>query len=112
MTPSRESAAPRNPRASAGTSDEGRVDAHVDAFNRALRTSHWDGFAARFAPDARMEFVGVPVGPFEGRNEIAAAYRANPPDDTMTVLAVEADGAVDVVRFAWSRGGGGTMRLS
>jgi hypothetical protein len=39
---------------------KGRVDRHVDAFNDAVRTSDWDGFAARFAADARMEFVGVP----------------------------------------------------
>jgi steroid Delta-isomerase len=88
-----------------------RVDAHVDAFNHAVRTSDWEGFAARFAPDARMDFVGVPIGPFEGRDEIAGAYRANPPDDAMAVLDAEADGAVDVVRFGWNRAGTGTMRL-
>ena len=88
-----------------------RVDRHLAAFNAAVRSSDWDGFVARFAPDARMEFVGVPVGPFEGRDAIAAAYRADPPDDTMTALDAERDGAVDVVRFRWDCGGTGTMRL-
>jgi hypothetical protein len=90
----------------------GRVDKHIAAFNDAVGSSDWAGFAARFAPDARMEFVGVPAGPFEGRDAIAAAYATNPPDDTMTALGIEPDGAVDVVRFAWDRDGTGTMRLS
>ena len=90
----------------------GRVESHLDAFNDAVRSSNWDAFAERFAMDARMEFVGVPVGPFEGRDAIAAAYRANPPQDTMTALHTESDGAVDAVNFAWDAGGTGTMRLS
>jgi steroid Delta-isomerase len=89
-----------------------RADAHVAAFNDAVRSSGWDVFAARFAGDARMEFVGVPVGPFSGPAAIAAAYRADPPDDTMTTLGTASDGEVDVVRFAWDHGGTGTMRLS
>ena len=89
-----------------------RVESHLDAFNHAVRSSNWDAFADRFAVDARMEFVGVPAGPFEGRDAIASAYRENPPQDTMTARDVESDGSVDVVRFAWDGGGGGTMRLS
>lgn len=89
-----------------------RVDEHIAAFNAAVRSSDWDAFAARFATDARMEFVGVPVGPFVGRDAIAAAYRMNPPDDTMVVRAEWAEDLVDVVRFAWDRGGTGTMRIT
>jgi hypothetical protein len=68
-----------------------------------------------FAEDASLEFVGAPVGPFEGRDAIAAAYAAQPPTDTMTVLAVrvEEDGTV-VEPFSWSADAGarsGEMRL-
>jgi len=58
-----------------------------------------------------MEFVGVPAGPFQGRDEIAAAYRDSPPDDTMAVRSVDPGGTSDVVRFAWTAGGSGTMTL-
>jgi steroid Delta-isomerase len=88
-----------------------RVAKHVAAFNDAVASGDWPAFAGRFAADARMEFVGVPAGPFTGRDAIAAAYRANPPDDTMVVRSVESGGTSDVARFEWTRGGRGTMTL-
>ncbi|RZT11896.1 SnoaL-like protein [Kribbella sp. VKM Ac-2569] len=84
-----------------------RTADHVDAFNLAVTTGDWDTFAERFALDATMRFVGVPVGPFEGRPAIAAAYRENPPAETMTLLE---DGD-EQARFRWSGGGTGSMEL-
>ncbi|MFF0267306.1 nuclear transport factor 2 family protein [Kribbella sp. NPDC004536] len=84
-----------------------RTADHVAAFNRAVTTRDWDTFAERFAVDATMRFTGIPVGPFEGRTAIAAAYRENPPDETMTLVG---DGD-EVARFRWSGGGTGTMEL-
>jgi hypothetical protein len=56
---------------------------------------------AGFADDAEMEFRGVPVGPFHGRAAIAAAYRAQPPDDELRVLEDrERDGRTEA-RYAW-----------
>ena len=88
-----------------------RVQEHVAAFNAAVGSGDWETFADRFAPDATMEFIGVPAGPFLGRAEIARAYAEQPPTDTMTIGAVDSAGAVDTVRFTWSAGGSGTMRL-
>ena len=45
--------------------------------------------------DCELEFVGIPVGPFRGRDAIAAAYRAQPPDDEFVLL--------DGRRYAWAR---------
>ena len=84
-----------------------RTADHVAAFNRAVTTGDWDTFAERFAVDATMRFTGIPVGPFEGRTAIAAAYRENPPDETMTLLE---DGD-ETARFRWSGGGTGSMEL-
>ena len=84
-----------------------RVAEHVAAFNRAVTTGDWETFAERFAVDATMRFTGIPVGPFEGRTAIAAAYRENPPTETMTLIG---DGD-EVARFRWSGGGTGTMEL-
>lgn len=90
------------------------ADEHVAAFNTAVRTGDWDAFAARFADDAVLAFVGPPVGPFEGRAAIAAAYAAQPPDDTVTISGpVVAEGAVTVVPYRWdATGATGTMRLT
>jgi hypothetical protein len=82
-----------------------RLAEHVAAFNAAVRSGDWDTFAGRFAVDASMRFTGIPVGPFEGRTAIAAAYRESPPAETMTLL--EDDG--DSGRFRWSGGGTGSM---
>lgn len=89
-----------------------RVESHVAAFNGAVRSGDWAWFAERFASDAELDFEGVPVGPFRGREAVAAAYAALPPTDMMRVLDVESDGESDVARFAWDAGGTGTMRLA
>lgn len=85
-----------------------RIADHVDAFNQAVTTGDWDTFAARFAENAVMSFVQIPVGPFEGRTAIAAAYRENPPAETMTLL----DDGDERARFRWSGGGTGSMELN
>ncbi|WP_329000643.1 nuclear transport factor 2 family protein [Kribbella sp. NBC_00709] len=84
-----------------------RTADHVAAFNQAVTTGDWDSFAERFAVDATMRFVAIPVGPFEGRTAIAAAYKENPPAETMTLIA---DGD-ELARFRWSGGGTGSMEL-
>lgn len=87
--------------------------AHVSAFNTAVRSGDWDAFAARFAADATLAFVGPPVGPFAGRDAIAAAYAAQPPDDTISIAgAVTAEGDETVVPYRWdATGATGTLRI-
>jgi steroid Delta-isomerase len=54
-----------------------------------------------FGDAAEMEFRGVPVGPFKGKDEIEAAYREQPPDDELRVLDErERDGRIEA-RYAW-----------
>jgi ketosteroid isomerase-like protein len=91
------------------------LERHVETFNAAVESGDFAPLVALFADDATLEFAGVPVGPFHGRDAIAAAYVAQPPSDTMTVLGsrVEEDGTV-VEPFSWSADGGarsGEMRL-
>lgn len=89
----------------------GRVSEHLGAFNEAVMSGEFAGFADRFSEDAVMSFVGVPAGPFHGRDAIRAGYRAMPPDDTMVAISADTLGDTDMVRFRWSRGGSGTMIL-
>lgn len=94
-----------------GVPDGRAAREHVDRFNRAVTSGDWSALVATLHPDAVLEFVGPPVGPFKGRAAIAAAYEANPPDDTMRIRGVRARGATDLVAFEWSRGGTGTMEI-
>jgi drug/metabolite transporter (DMT)-like permease len=91
-----------------GTLRFGRLDSadmsellaeHVARFNE----GDWDRMLETFHEDAEMEFRGVPVGPFRGKEAIAAAYRDQPPDDRLRVLEErEREGRVEA-RYAWLR---------
>jgi steroid delta-isomerase len=82
------------------TDSMGVLDDHVTAFNHGVRTGDWAPMLERFSDDAEMEFVGVPVGPFHGRDAIAEAYRRQPPDDELVVLEDRGDGTA---RYAWGK---------
>jgi hypothetical protein len=88
-----------------------RAAAHVAAFNQSVRSGDWGAFADRFTPDAVMRFAGVPVGPFAGREAIAAGYAAQPPSDTITVVRGVSSADVDELSFVWGSGGTGSMIL-
>src|SRR5207237_921650 len=60
---------------------------HVRRFNASVRSGDFRPMLELFADDAVLEFRGVPVGPFRGREAIADAYAARPPDDEGEVLA-------------------------
>jgi hypothetical protein len=59
-----------------------------------------------FSDDAVLEFRGVPVGPFRGRDAIAEAYAVQPPDDQIEVLEIEEDDAEIRARYSWLRDAG------
>ena len=51
-----------------------------------------------------QDFTGVPVGPFHGREAIAAAYRQMPPDDQIELVgAAQENGDELRSRYAWLR---------
>jgi len=91
------------------------LEEHVRRFNEGVRTGDFARMAAGFAEDAEMCFEGVPVGPFVGRDAIAAAYQEQPPDDEVEIFDTEERDGVIVARYAWRRDEGrqaGEMRLS
>ena len=73
---------------------------HVASFNHGVRTGDWEPMLSRFGDEAEMEFVGVPVGPFRGRDAIGEAYRTQPPDDELVVLEDRGDGTAC---YAWAK---------
>jgi hypothetical protein len=85
---------------------------YVDLFNSGVIDGDWDQWAAILTDDVVMEFVGVPAGPYAGRSAVLDAYRKQPPDDTIEPAEPVGNAEVDVVEFAWSRGGRGVLQLS
>jgi len=69
-------------------------DEYVVRFNEGVRTGDWSRMLELVDDDAELEFVGIPVGPFHGRDAIGAAYATQPPDDELVLL--------DGNRYAWA----------
>jgi RimJ/RimL family protein N-acetyltransferase len=75
---------------------------YVARHNQGVRTGDWEALGECFAEDALLEFDGVPVGPFAGREAIVAAYREQPPDDEVRILAAEERPDGVEAPYAWS----------
>jgi RimJ/RimL family protein N-acetyltransferase len=74
---------------------------YVGDHNECVRTGDWSALASWFSEDAELVFEGVPVGPFVGREAIAAAYAERPPDDQVQTFRVtETDGQVSAL-YGW-----------
>jgi RimJ/RimL family protein N-acetyltransferase len=76
---------------------------YVMVHNECVRTGDWRPLAEWFTEDAQLAFEGVPVGPFDGRKAIAAAYDARPPDDEVVIFRTEESGEEIVARYGWLR---------
>jgi steroid delta-isomerase len=79
------------------------LEDHVQRFNAGVRSGDFSSMLDNFREDATMAFEGVPVGPFEGRNAIAQAYREQPPDDQLDILDTRREGETFVAGYAWRR---------
>jgi steroid Delta-isomerase len=76
------------------------LSVYVDRFNDGVRTGDWEPMLELLSPDAELEFVGIPVGPFVGREAIGEAYRAEPPDDELVLLDPRGEGSAV---YAWAK---------
>jgi RimJ/RimL family protein N-acetyltransferase len=76
---------------------------YVMVHNECVRTGDWEPLSGWFTEDARLAFEGVPVGPFDGRKAIAAAYDARPPDDEVVIFETEEKGDEVVAHYGWLR---------
>ena len=74
---------------------------HVERFNAGVRTGDWEPMLEQFEDAAEVEFRGVPVGPFVGKDAIRDAYREQPPDDELRVLESRERGGVIEARYCW-----------
>ena len=76
------------------------LDDYVECFNAGVRSGEWEPMLDLVAPDAELEFMGIPVGPFAGREAIGEAYRAQPPDDELVLLDRLGEGGAV---YAWAK---------
>jgi hypothetical protein len=76
------------------------LDDYVEHFNAGVRSGDWAPMLDLLAPNAELEFSGIPIGPFAGRDVIGETYRAQPPDDEIVVL--DRLGELSAV-YAWAR---------
>lgn len=76
---------------------------HLELCNLGVREGHFAAFVDLFCGDAVMRLAGVPIGPLDGRDEIAEAYRRQPPDDTMRLLRSRVAAGPILAEFAWER---------
>jgi RimJ/RimL family protein N-acetyltransferase len=79
------------------------LHAYIGVHNECVRTGDWSPLAEWFTEDAELAFDGVPVGPFRGRDAIAAAYVAQPPDDQVITFRVDDSGDEVVAFYGWRR---------
>lgn len=89
---------------------------HVERFNAGVETGDFSAMVQQFAPHAEMVFEGTLTGPYRSRDEIADAYRTDPPDDSVMVLAEPvAHGDTAVGSYGWRAHAGtraGEMRVT
>jgi steroid Delta-isomerase len=76
------------------------LEQYVELVNAGVRSGDWEPMLGLLAPETEMEFVGIPVGPFVGREAIGEAYRTQPPDDELVLL--ELRGAESAV-YGWAK---------
>jgi steroid delta-isomerase len=79
------------------------LESHVECFNAGVRSGDFGPMLELFTDDASLEFQGVPVGPFHGRDAIAEAYRDRPPDDQIDVLEAWQREDLVFALYAWRR---------
>jgi steroid delta-isomerase len=80
---------------------ESLVEQHVHAFNEGVRSGDFVPMLDGFTDDAVLTFKGITLGPFEGKEAIAAAYRAQAPDDEIELLGVHEAGDRIQADYAW-----------
>jgi steroid delta-isomerase len=81
----------------------GLLHDYVMVHNECVRTGEWQPLAEWFTEGAQLAFEGVPVGPFDGREAIAVAYDAQPPDDEVVIFGAEESGDEVIARYGWLR---------
>jgi hypothetical protein len=74
---------------------------YVEEHNAVVREGSSKNLRGVFDEDAEMRFEGIAVGPFTGRDAIAAAIHARPPADELTIGRIIEDDERAIAPYAW-----------
>jgi hypothetical protein len=74
---------------------------YVKEHNAVVREGSSKNLKGVLDADAEMSFEGVAVGPFAGRDAIAAAIHARPPSDELTIGRIIEDDQRAIAPYAW-----------
>src|SRR5258706_13769573 len=74
---------------------------HQTLFNEGVRTGDFGPWLDTFADAAVVTYVGLPIGPLIGRDQVAKAYVEHPPSSPMRVEDSSVDGDRVTGRFVW-----------
>lgn len=78
------------------------LERYVAAHNHGVSSGDFRQLGELFSEDAVVEFRGLSIGPFRGRQEIVAAFDRQPPDDQLVLAsALPAGGAS--AEYGWRR---------
>ena len=82
------------------------VREYVRRHNIGVRSGAYDALAELFAPDAELQFDGIQLGPFRGRDAIVSIFRARGPDDELGLTELRTIPNRATAEFRWKRAGG------
>ncbi|MCA8910484.1 MAG: nuclear transport factor 2 family protein [Planctomycetes bacterium] len=68
------------------------LEHYLAVHNTAFENGDYAPVVELFHPEGELCFVGVELGPYRGREEIANAFREYPPSDQLVLSSIAADG--------------------
>jgi hypothetical protein len=79
------------------------LEEYVRRHDEGVRKGEFAPLAALFDVNASMLFVGVPLGPFYGRDAIHQAFREQPPSGELQIISLD-EGRDRTVRATFGSG--------
>jgi hypothetical protein len=78
------------------------VARHQALFNEGVRSGDFGPWLDTFTDDTVVTYVGLPIGPLHGRDQVAKAYVEHPPSSPMRVVESALEGDEQATgRFVW-----------
>jgi hypothetical protein len=87
---------------------------YVARHNAGVGGQGFDALLEMFADDARLEFRGIDVGPFQGKPAIRRAFVERPPSNELTLISSAGEGSSISAVYGWSTRPGvraGTLQM-
>lgn len=79
------------------------LESYISLHNAGVVSGDFEAMLGLFCDDAEMRFSGIPIGPFNGLEQIARAFAHDPPADSLELLRITSD-HVDGISadYGWS----------